>query len=176
MRVNKVKGVMKLEFNKLYELYFKDIYRYIYSKSGNESIAEEITQETFYKALKRINEFDEGTDDIRRWLFVVAKNTYYSYCRKHNKLFPKENLPDIPVDVNFVEKIVEKETAIQIQEYVNTLSSTYRDVFTLRIYGELSFEDIGKLFGKSDVWARVTYYRAKNKIVEYMEGLEHEKN
>lgn len=163
---------MKLELEKLYELYFKDIYRYIYSKSGNESISEEITQETFYKALKKSNEFDDEKDDIRRWLFVVAKNTYYSYCRKNNKFTAEKDFAEIPDDVNFVEKVVDKDTARQIHEYINQMSDTYKDVFTLRIYGELSFDTIGKLYGKSDTWARVTYYRAKNKIVEYMEGLE----
>lgn len=165
---------MKLEFEKIYELYFKDIYRYIYSKSGNESISEEITQETFYKALKKITAFDDEKEDIRRWLFVVAKNAYYSYCRKHNRTLNEMDLLDVPDDVNFVEKLVEKDIAMQIQDYVNQMNEIYREVFTLRIYGELSFESIGKAFGKSDVWARVTYYRAKNKIAEYMEGLEHE--
>ncbi len=174
MCVDKVKGVMQLEFEKVYELYFKDIYRYIYSKSGNESISEEITQETFYKALKKINDFDDEKEDIRRWLFVVAKNAYYSYCRKHNKVISEKDLNDVPDDVNFVDKLVEKDTARQIQNFVNQMNDIYREVFTLRIYGELSFETIGQIFGKSDVWARVTYYRAKNKIAEYMEGLEHE--
>lgn len=121
-----------LEFHKLYELYFKDIYRYVYSKSHNESISEEIAQETFYRALEKINEFDEKMD-VRAWLFVVARNTYYSYCRKHNRIIDEQELRDVPDDVNFVDQIMDREAAAQIRIFIETMSETYRDVFTLRV-------------------------------------------
>jgi len=168
-----VKGVMDLEFHRLYELYFIDVYRYIYSKSNNESISEEIAQETFYRALEKINDFDEKID-IRAWLFVVARNTYYSYCRKHKRMENENELKDIPDDINFVDQIIERDMASQIHRFIEKLSNTYREVFTLRIYGEMSFDEIGRLYGKSSVWARVTYYRAKSQIVEYMEAMKYE--
>ena len=165
--------MMELEFHRLYELYFKDIYRYIYSKSHNESISEEIAQETFCRALEKIEDFDEKID-IRAWLFVVARNAYYSYCRKHKRITNEQELREVPDDINFVDQIIDRDVASQIRLFIEKMSETYRDVFTLRVYGELSFDEIGSLFGKSDVWARVTYYRAKSQIVEYMEAMKYE--
>lgn len=164
---------MDLEFHRLYELYFKDVYRYIYSKSNNVSISEEIAQETFYRALEKIEGFDER-NDIRAWLFVVARNTYYSYCRKHKRIINEEELHNLPDDINFVDQIINRDTANQIHRFIENMSDTYRDVFTLRVYGELSFDEIGKSYGKSAVWARVTYYRAKSQIVEHMEAMKYE--
>ena len=164
---------MDLEFHRLYELYFKDVYRYIYSKSNNESISEEIAQETFYRALEKIIDFDEKID-IRAWLFVVARNTYYSYCRKHKRIVDEKEIQNIPDDINFVEQIIDRNIASQIHRFIENMSDTYRDVFTLRVYGELSFDEIGRLYGKSAVWARVTYYRAKTQIVDYMEAMKYE--
>lgn len=162
-----------MEFHRLYELYFRDIYRYLYSKSHNESISEEIAQETFYRALEKINEFDEKMD-IRAWLFVVARNTYYSYCRKHNRIIEESEIQNVADDVNFVDQIIERNVATQIRLFIEKMPEMYRDVFTLRVYGELSFDEIGRSFGKSAVWARVTYYRAKSQIVEYMEAMKYE--
>lgn len=164
---------MDLEFYRLYELYFKDVYRYIFSKSNNESISEEIAQETFYRALEKMEEFDEKID-IRAWLFVVARNAYYSYCRKHKRTVNENEIQNIPDDINFVDQIINRDMASLIHRFIENMPDTYRDVFTLRVYGEMSFDEIGKSYGKNAVWARVTYYRAKSQIVEYMEAMKYE--
>lgn len=70
-----------MDFESIYQLYFKDVFLFLRSISVNEDIAEEITQETFTKALKAIDTFD-GNKDIRAWLFTIAKNTYYTYCKR----------------------------------------------------------------------------------------------
>jgi len=164
-----------LEFEKIYQLYFKEIYLYVLSLSKNESISEEITQETFYKALHSIQSF-RGETDIKKWLFSIAKNTYFSYCRKHKYLIPNEIMDNISLEVNFVDHIIDREYACLIHQYLHSMEEPYKEVFTLRIFGELSFERIGALFGKSAGWARVTFYRAKNRIIDYMEGIEDEKS
>ena len=169
-----MKGGIQLEFDELYQSYFKDIYRYVYSLSKNESISEEITQETFYKALRSINSFD-GEKDIRAWLFTIAKNTYYSYCRKNNRLIEEDSLTKTQNDVSFVDKLIDEERTFLIHQFLHSMDEPYKEVFSLRVFGELPFEKIGALFGKSSGWARVVFHRAKRKIVEYVEGKENEK-
>lgn len=162
---------MTLEFHEIYQLYFKDIYRYVYSLSKNVSISEEITQETFFKALRSINDFD-GKKDIRAWLFSIAKNTYYTYCRKNKWITEEEVEEKGQNDVHFVDKLVDQERAFLIHQFLHSMEEPYKEVFSLRVFGELPFEKIGEIFGKSSGWARVVFYRAKSKIVEYMEEIE----
>ncbi|QQK08291.1 RNA polymerase sigma factor [Miniphocaeibacter halophilus] len=75
---------MEIEFDEIYKIYFKDVFLFIKSICKNESLAEEIAQETFFKALKSIDGFD-GKVDIKIWLFTIAKNTYYSHYKKEKK-------------------------------------------------------------------------------------------
>lgn len=162
-----------MDFEKIYRLYFKDIYRYIYSLCGNGTTAEDVTQETFYKAIRSLDRFD-GTQDIRAWLFTIAKNTYFSICRKNRRTADVELPEDGAESVCFVEDFVDGERAFLIHRFLHTMEEPYKEVFTLRVFGELPFEKIGLLFGKSAGWARVTFHRAKQQIQNYMEGIEHE--
>ncbi len=165
-----------MEFDQIYQLYFRDVYLYLRSISASEDMAEEVTQEAFVKALKALDSFD-GSKDIRAWLFTIAKNTYYSHCRKQKHYVDEsleENLEDS--GVSFTQKMVDEESAFLIHRFLHEMEEPYKEVFTLRIFGELSFEKIGQLFGKSSGWARVTFYRGKKQIIEYMEGMEREKN
>ena len=159
----------KSEIETIYRKYFHDVFLYIRALSENESLAEEITQETFLKAMNNIEKFD-GRKDIRAWLFVIAKNTYFSYCRrkKHDADWTEyENIVD--VGVHFAENLVNEEKAFLIHKFLHNMEEPYKEVFNLRVFGELSYEKIGTLFQKSSGWARVTFYRAKKKIEEYME-------
>ena len=158
-----------MDFDLIYQTYFKDVFLYMYSLSADEHIAEEITQEAFTKALKSLDSFD-GRKDIRAWLFTIAKNTYYTYCRRQ-KIFkdigPLEELPDPQPDLT--ERLADGETAFRIHQYLHEMKEPYKEVFSLRVFGELPFEKIALLFGKSPSWARVVFYRAKMQIKEYME-------
>ncbi len=165
-----------MDFGDIYQAYFRDVFFYLCSLSGNESIAEETAQETFVKALKAIDSFD-GSKDIRAWLFTIAKNTYYTYC-KRQKIYADEELSENTaiIQADFTERFSDEESAFRIHQFLHSMDEPYKEVFSLRVFGELPFEKIGMLFGKSPGWARVTYYRAKKKIYEYMEAIEHEKN
>lgn len=165
-----------MEFDKIYEWYFKDVYLFLRSISASEEIAEEITQETFTRALKSIDGFD-GKKDIRAWLFTIARNTYYTYC-KREKIYVKEEFqePAQQVSDGITEKILDEETVFLIHQFLNRMKEPYKEVFTLRVFGELSFEKISLLFGKTPNWARVTFYRARKQIIEYMEDVENGKN
>ena len=159
------------EFEKIYRTYFNDVYLYIFKLSGNEIIAEEITSETFFKALHAIDNFKYECD-IRVWLCQIAKNNYFTYLKKHKKYVDIDQLNEAdnmqwynPV----VEKMQDESDSIMIQEILHELDEPYKEVFMLRALGELSFKQIGHIFKKTDNWACVTYHRAKNMIIEKME-------
>jgi len=156
------------EFEDIYKNYFKDIFLYIYSLSGDRHIAEDITAETFMKAIKSIERF-KGNCDIRVWLCQIAKNCYFSFLRKKKKTVHLDELSEQKDNFNFEQIISSTEESMKIHEILHNLDEPYKEVFSLRVFGELSFKQIACLFGKSDNWACVTYHRARNKIKERME-------
>ena len=153
----------------LYNNYFHDVYLYIRSLSADEHLAEDITQETFFKAMKSVDSF-RGDCDIRVWLCQIAKNLFYTQMRK-NRRFTGEDIPDtVPDNSDPVEDILaDAQESMDIHRILHTLSEPYKEVFTLRVFGELSFRQIGELFGKTESWARVTFHRAKLKIFDELE-------
>lgn len=185
--------MVRLDFEAVYKSYYLDVYRYVRSLSAAQDIAEEIAQETFLRAMKAISTFD-GRKDIRAWLFVIARNLYYNYC-KRQKIYADhyagssdaeggyvgdrraggDNL-EFYADVRSqpVETLIDRERAAYIRRYLEEMEEPYRKVFRLRVFAELPFKKIGALFGKSPGWARVTYYRAKKRIVAYMEVIEND--
>ena len=164
-----------MDFDRIYSEYFQDVFYYLRSLSSNQEIAEDLTQETFVKAMKGLDRYD-GQKDIRAWLFTIAKNSFIDRCRKEKHCSKQEFQPELFADPApcFVEKMMDQADAFQIHQILHELSEPYKEVFSLRTFGELSFEQIGKLFGKGAGWARVTYYRAKQKILNRWEELNHE--
>ena len=164
------------EFEQVYRLYFQDVYKYALSLSRDEHMAEEITQETFFKALRSLDRFD-GRCKVYVWLCQIAKNTYFTMQKRGQRI---ENLPPeaeewgdkvLGGDSYFVGESLEqiliaKESALEIHRILHRLPEPYKEVFSLRTFGELSFKQIGELFGKTESWARVTYHRAKLQIKE----------
>lgn len=152
-----------MDFESVYQRYFKDVFLFLRSISASEDMAEEITQETFTKALKAIDTFD-GRKDIRAWLFTIARNTYYTHC-KRQKIYVEEDIENMHL-VNqeaFTSKIIDEESALLVHRFLHHMREPYKEVFTLRVFGELPFEKIAVLFGKTPNWARVTFYRAKKR-------------
>lgn len=150
------------EFESIYNQYFRDVYSFILSLSRNEKIAEEITQETFFKALKSIDKFN-GNCKINVWLCQIAKNTYFTYLDKQ-KRFDSDDIPE-QISENSVEAmLLKKEESFRLHKVVHRLEEPYKEVFTLRVFGELSFKQISELFERTESWARVTFHRAKGKI------------
>ena len=152
------------DFDKIYADYFSEVYKFVLSLCQNPTLAEEITQESFFKALKNIDSFN-GNCALGTWLCKIAKNTFYSYTKKHNRQI------DYPLDTmisddNIEKNLVDKETAYAIHQAIHKLNDPYKEVFWLRTFGELSFAQIGALFDKTENWARVTYYRSKIMIKE----------
>lgn len=159
------------ELEEIYKKYFKDVYLFIYSISKDRHIAEDMTSETFLKAMKSIDDF-KGNCDIKVWLFQIAKNSYYSYLRKNKDLLNLDIISDKDESTDVEKAILSSEASKEIQRIIHKLPEPYREIFTLRFFEELSFKEIGDLFGKTDNWACVTFHRARNKIREEMRDYE----
>ena len=153
------------DFKEVYKLYFRDVYHYTYSLCRNASMAEEITQETFFKALNGLDSFD-GKCKVLVWLCQIAKNTYLSICRKEKHLNYDIDTVSLISDHNIEDNYLSRESAFEIHKVLHRLQEPYKEVFFLRTFGELSYAQIAELFSKTETWARVTYHRAKLKIQE----------
>ena len=166
-----------MEFEQIYNTYFKSVYRYILKLSGDEHIAEEITSEAFLRAMKSIGDF-RGECDMRVWICQIAKNTYYSYLKKSKRIASvNESELQSMADPNaFIEEQIgiQDETQ-QIRKILHTIPDHYKEIFMWRVFGELSFKEIGDLYNKTDNWACVTYHRAKKMIQSGLEEIKNEK-
>lgn len=153
-----------MDIETIYRLYFRDVFLFLQGLTGSETLAEELTQETFFKALDGLKGFD-GRQDVRAWLFTVARNAYYDHCRKAKRTAPLEAAADAAADAPDVVQLLADETAaFTVHQCLHALDEPYKEVFSLRVFGELPFEKIGAIFGHNAAWARVTYYRAKTKL------------
>ena len=129
-------GEKVTELEELYTNYFKDVYFFIYSLSENKHISEDITSETFIKAIKSIDSF-KGNCDIKVWLFQIAKNSYYSYIRKHKNLLDLDSVPEKEDDFNIEKSVLSSEESMKIHEILHNLSEPYKSAS-----GELSFKQL----------------------------------
>lgn len=159
---------MENSFEKIYSEYFTSVYRYVLSMCRNESIAEEIAQETFFKALKNIEKYD-SSQRMLTWLCTIAKNTYFTYVKKEGR---KQELGECISDSgeDILDRIIDSEESVEILKKLHDLPEPYKEVFTLRVLGSLSFKKIGAVFGKTESWARVTFFRSKVMIKEMLEN------
>ncbi len=149
-----------------YQMYYEDVFRFLRGLSADETLAEELTQETFCRALKSVDTF-RGDSSLRVWLCSIAKNLYYTYCRDRKRSSGRETEdPCETEERHFTELIADRALALQVHKILHSLREPYKEIFSLRIFGELSFREIGEVFGKSEHWACVTYHRAKAMIRE----------
>ena len=154
------------DFEEVYRLYFADVYKYIMALSRDGAVAEEVTQETFFKALTAIDTF-RGDCQLRVWLCQIARNQYLSLCRERQKFadtVPEQG--DDGIEAGFADR----EDARRLHVLLHDLPEPYKEVFSLRTFGELPFAQIGELFGKTESWARVTYFRARRRLKEAYDG------
>lgn len=149
----------------IYKEYFKTVYKYLFCLTSNHDLAEELTQETFYKAVKKIDTY-EGKCKISVWLCQIAKYTWYDYLRKKQEIINIDDLYEFKSEVSLEDKIIEEEEKNLIEGKLNVLDDFSKEVVILRIKGDMSFKEIGNVLNKTENWARLTYYRAKNKLKE----------
>ncbi len=153
-------------FDAMYQTYYEDVFRFLRGLSADEHLAEELTQETFYRAYKTEAAF-KGNSELRVWLCSIAKNLYYTHCRKQKRTAPLEDAEHFAAEEQpFTDLLADKALAIQVHKVLHNLREPYKEIFMLRIFGELSFKEIGEVFGKSEHWACVTFHRAKAMVRE----------
>lgn len=161
-------------FEQIYSLYFKDVYRYILSLCRDTTQAEEITQETFFQAMKHIHSF-RGDCKMLVWLCQIAKHLYFAQQKKFKRQTEQPweivlaDADDASTSSSPEQRLLDEADALTIHEYLHKLEEPYKEVFMLRVFGELSFQKIAHIFGKTETWARVTYHRAKIKLINRME-------
>ena len=149
------------DFEAIYVRPFDGVYKYVFSLCRNETVAEEITQETFYRAMEHIDKF-EGKCKLYVWLCQIAKNTFLTYVKKQKRHVSETDIDlSRQIEASFENEILDKEKVWKLHKLLHELSEPYKEVFSLRVFGELPFSQIGELFGKSDSWARLIFYRAK---------------
>jgi len=156
------------EIEELYQNYFHDVYLYLLSLTHDKMLSEDLTSETFLKAIKNIDGF-RGDSDIRVWLCQIGKNSYYSWLRKNRRMASLEEVPEKADPADLEKEIADKESSMKVHRILHRLEEPYKEVFTLRCFGGLSFREIAALFCKTENWACVTYHRARKKIRERME-------
>ncbi len=156
------------DIEEIYNKYSKMLYKYIFCLSGNAEISEEIVQDTFLVAVKDINKF-EGKCKISTWLCSIAKNLFYQKLRKDkskNNISIDEVSNSLILEESIEENLCDKETKIEVLKKVQTLDEDTRNVIYLRTFGNLNYEEIAEIMNKTSSWARVTYFRGKQKLRE----------
>lgn len=154
----------------IYKNYSQKIYKYLYGLTNDTELAQELMQETFYSAIKSINKF-EGNCKISVWLYEIAKNKWKNYLRENSKrntvLFnDSEEIEKIAFEDELLEQLSIKSETLNLYKAIHNLDEEVREVFYLRIKGDLSFKEIAEITGKSEEWARVNFYRGKLKLKE----------
>lgn len=152
------------DIEQIYQQYMPQIYRYLFSLCHDSHLAEELTQETFFQALKTVDKF-RGECKIYVWLCQIAKNIWSKEYKRLKKSAGMESAANFPIDSETPdETVVRKETIMEIYKSIQTLNESMREVMYLRLSGEFSFKEIGEILGKDENWARVTFYRGKEII------------
>lgn len=176
------------DFQEIYTTYARRVYRFLLALTRDAAEAEELTQQTFYRAFLHIGRF-EGRSSLYTWLCQIGKNEWFRECR-HLRRFSKNNVESLETSggsagfgaassTNFVsaenpieDDIIRKENGKRAAQALCGLPQPYRDVVILRIYGELPFGEISALFEKSESWGKVTFFRGKEKLRKIMEDQE----
>ena len=155
-----------LDMDEAYREYAQMVYKFLLSLCYEEELAEELTQETFYQAVRTSKKYD-GSCKVSTWLCQIAKHLWYRELERRNKRGTSELTDQIPVsELPLDEYLALKEEKMELCRKVHVLDETAKEIVLLRVTGAFSFREIGELFGKNENWARVTYYRAKQKIVK----------
>lgn len=152
------------DIEEIYQKHFQTVYKYLVCLTHDPDIAEELTQETFCKAVDKITTF-KGNCKISVWLCQIGKNLWFNELKKSKRLLPiDENLPDSFSLID--ENLIDKEDKKAIYTQIAKLAPDIKEIFYLRLTGNFSFKEISEIVGKSESWVRVNFYRGKQKLKE----------
>lgn len=159
------------DMESIYQEHAQTVYGFLLLQTHDSQLAEELTQETFYQALRSIGRFD-GKCKISTWLCAIAKNVLLKYWQKEKK--QKENLSEavFKIAIDNTDEVLGEEKMLALFRRLHTLPDNMREVIYLRLAADLSFRQIGEIMGQSETWARVNYYRGKEKLLEEEERWE----
>ena len=151
---------------KMYDAYYMRVYSFTMTLCGDQNLAEDVTQETFSRAMSKSASFRNESDEVT-WLCAIARNLFLDEKRRQTRT---EQMPEeIPSKEKTPEQLtMDRDSSFRIHMALHALDEPYREAFELRVFGELSFREIGTIFGKTENWARVTYHRARLKLQERM--------
>ncbi len=150
----------------IYRNYADTVYRYLLAQTRDEDVAEDLTQETFVQAIRCIGKYD-GTCRLSTWLCAIAKNQWLVWLRKHPPAVPLEDAE--PEAASAESEVLEQTERMELLKLLHACPEPYRETIYLRIYGNLSFAQIGEIMGKTENWARVTFYRGKERLRKELE-------
>ena len=151
------------EFGEIYRTLFPQVYRYLLALCRDPELAEELTQETFYQAVRSIDRFN-GSCKVSVWLCQIAKHLWYQHLRKANRETELPEEAELPLMPSAEEEAVSRSGQLDLLRRVHELPEPGREVVYLRAFGGLSFREIGDVLGKTETWARVTFYRGKERL------------
>lgn len=151
-----------MDIEKIYRIYFDDLFRFLLYLCKNKEVAEDICSESFIKAMKNIENIEDSK--VKSYLFQIGKNTYYNYYKKNKRILLTETIKDFDLALESFEKdLLEKENLTDLEKAIEKLENPYKDLVKLRL-NDLSFKEIGEIYHKNQNWACVVYHRAKDKL------------
>ena len=160
-----------IDFEEVYRDYLEDVYRFSLALCRDPVLAEELTQETFYQAVRSIDRFN-GSCKVSVWLCQIAKHLWYQHLRKRK---PEEPLPEDGLSGPSAEEdVLTRQGHLDLLRQIHALPPSTREVVYLRAFGGLSFREIGDVLGRTETWARVTFYRGKEALRKG--GADHEEH
>ena len=156
-----------MDIEKIYRIYFDDLYRFLLYLCKNKEVAQDICSESFIRAMKNIENIEDSK--VKSYLFQIGKNTYYNYYKKNKRLLLTDKIEDFDQELESFEKdLLYKENLSNLDMAIESLENPYKDVVKLRL-NDLSFKEIGEIYKKNQNWACVVYHRAKEKLKILME-------
>lgn len=151
------------DMDAVYRQHARTVYKFLLSQCRDAHLAEELTQETFYQAVRSIDRFDGGCK-VSVWLCQIAKHLWYQHLRKSSRETELPEESELPLVPSAEEETIDRSSQLDFLRRVHELSEPGREVVYLRAFGGLSFREIGDVLGKAETWARVTFYRGKERL------------
>ena len=152
----------------IYKKYCKCVYNFLYKLTNDIELSEELTQETFYTAIKKINTLNKK-ESIRTWLYQIAKNKWKDYLRKNKKAnidLEENTVENLVANYDIEEDMIAKDNIIEFYKKIHMLDIDTREIIYLKIIRNFTFKEISQILGKNEEWARTKFYRGKLKLKE----------
>ena len=151
------------QIEEIYQLHAQTVYRYLYSLCHDEKLAEDLMQETFCRAIRSVHRYN-GSCKMSVWLCQIAKHLWYQHLEKHKREILTPLVPEEASVPSSEDLMISGQTRIELLKAIHSLPDPGKEVVYLRLFGNLSFREIGEIMGKKENWARVTFYRNKEKL------------